>query len=257
MRSGNKVSFKNMGSSSPAHQITISEPDENATVEGVTKKATEGPTKEEQAIIDKAKGKKVTAEEKQGITVNPNINKESYLTKQQIKQAAKTDKQKARGENTPGGRNITRAERSAIKDAKLASQLKRAEGLEAAGKGEKGFSWKGAGMSVLRGEGLLGNIASGIGKGRDKSAIIKDKQAKIAGKKERKELRATQDRPGTVVSRAIDTAKTWTEKQLKAIKDKEITRKKAISDKIQNVSAITDEEEIGGGDLLKQEPGEV
>ena len=77
MKSGNKVSFKNMGSSSPAHQITISKPDENATVEGVTKKATEGPTKEEQATIDKAKGKRVTAEEKQGITVNPNINKEN------------------------------------------------------------------------------------------------------------------------------------------------------------------------------------
>jgi len=133
MKSGNKVSFKNMGSS-PAKQ----------------------------------------------------------KSKVEIKQKSKTDKQKARGGDTPGGRRVTRAESDMIRDDRLNEQLARANALEAAGKGEKGFSWKEAGMSVLRGEGLLGNIASGMGKGKYKSEIIKDKQTKIAGEKERKTIATKQ-----------------------------------------------------------------
>lgn len=184
MRSGNKVSFKNMGGSSPGKHDTGSAHVHAHGGSGSYRKDDEGNLQQTGVGGD--------IDEDDYIKGN-NTNKESYLTKQEIKQAAKLAKQEARGENTPGGRRITRAERSVINDAKYANQLKRAEGLEAAGKGEKGFSWKEAGMSVLRGEGLLGNIASGMGKGRDKSAIIKDKQAKIAGKKDRKELRATQD----------------------------------------------------------------
>ena len=113
-------------------------------------------------------------------------------TKVNINQKSKTDKQKARGGDTPGGRRITPQERDMLRDSKLNEQLARANALEAAGKGERGFSWKELGMSVLRGEGLLGNIASGMGKGKYKSEIIKDKQAKIAGKKERKTIATKQ-----------------------------------------------------------------
>jgi len=113
-------------------------------------------------------------------------------TKVNINQKSRTDKQKARGGDTPGGRKVTREERNMLKDSKLNEQLERANTLEAAGKGEKGFSWKEAGMSVLRGEGLLGNIAAGMGKGRDMSDIIKDKQLKVAGRRERKDLRKSQ-----------------------------------------------------------------
>ena len=113
-------------------------------------------------------------------------------TKVNINQKSKTDKQKARGGDTPGGRRITRQERDMLQDSKLNEQLARANTLEAAGKGERGFSWKELGMSVLRGEGLLGNIDSGMGKGKYKSEIIKDKQTKIAGKKERKTIATKQ-----------------------------------------------------------------
>ena len=116
----------------------------------------------------------------------------TYKSSQEIKQESKTARVKARGSETPGGRKVTKEEKSSIRDTKLSNKLARAEGLEAEGKGEKGFSWKEAGKSILRGEGLLGNIQSGMGKGRDKSAIIKDKQAKIAGRKERKDIRSEQ-----------------------------------------------------------------
>jgi|TARA_R110001606_G_scaffold396271_2_gene570081 hypothetical protein len=85
-----------------------------------------------------------------------------------------------------GSSPATREERHILRDSKLNEQLARANALETAGKGERGFSWKEAGMSVLRGKGLLGNIASGMGKGKYKSEIIKDKQTKIAGKAAKK-----------------------------------------------------------------------
>jgi hypothetical protein len=88
-----------------------------------------------------------------------------------------------------GTRKYTKAERKADKMKNLNAKEKRATGLESIGKGEKGFSWKEAGKSVLRGEGLLGNIASGMGKGRDKSAIIKDKKSAIEGKADRSNIR--------------------------------------------------------------------
>jgi len=163
LKSGNKVSFKNMGSS-PAKQVEI---------------------KGETNYSERLKGAQDAREAK-------NDYKYEGDSKSDIKQTAKTSRQKARGGDTIGGREVTKTERSEIRDAKLASKLERAEGLKAEGKGEKGFSWKEAGMSVLRGEGLLGNIAAGIGKGRDKSDIIKDKQARIAGREEREGLRATQ-----------------------------------------------------------------
>jgi len=172
MRSGNKPGFKNMGSS-PAKDMKT----------GSYEHSFESPAKERPNYAERIKGVQDAR--------NTETAKKAK-TKVDIKQKSKTDKQRARGGDTPGGRRVTRAERDMIRDDKLNEQLDRAKTLEAAGKGERGFSWKEAGMSVLRGEGLLGNIASGMGKGRYKSEIIKDKQTKIAGKKERKTIATKQ-----------------------------------------------------------------
>jgi len=119
-------------------------------------------------------------------------------SKKQISQDSKTARTSSRTNDVTeerkilgikaGTREYTRAERTADKMTNLSAKQKRAEQLEAAGKGEKGFSWKEAGKSLLRGEGLLGNIQSGMGKGRDKSAIIKDKKAAIEGREKRRKM---------------------------------------------------------------------
>ena len=113
-------------------------------------------------------------------------------SKEQIRQENRTNKTKSRTNEKRQGdkRNYSKREREADKMANLNAKQKRAEQLESIGKGEKGFSWKQAGKSILRGEGLMGNIASGMGKGRDKSAIIKDKKAALEGKQERRKIRS-------------------------------------------------------------------
>ena len=155
MRSGNKPGFKNIGSS---------------------------PTK--QLMDEKEQGKNMEAYRKAQLSSNT-PEEGPYLTKQKIKQDAKTSKVEARGKTSPGGRKVTKSEKNKIKKTKLVEQHKRATALEAAGKGEKGFSWKKAGKTILQGGGILDAVAAGIGTGRDKSAIIKDRQTKLAGKEER------------------------------------------------------------------------
>ena len=113
-------------------------------------------------------------------------------SKEQIRQENRTNNTKSRTNEKRQGdkKNYSKREREADKMANLNAKQKRAEQLESIGKGEKGFSWKQAGKSILRGEGLMGNIASGMGKGRDKSAIIKDKKAALEGKQERRKIRS-------------------------------------------------------------------
>ncbi len=191
LKSGNKVSFKHMGSS-PAKQSAYAR-EKKAQMQNASDRI---DLEDKQFEADVRKGAQAKKHRINAITGTPLFEKEEEAkeakTKVNINQKSKTDKQKARGGDTPGGRRVTREERNMLKDSKLNEQLERANTLEAAGKGEKGFSWKEAGMSVLRGEGLLGNIASGMGKGRDMSDIIKDKQLKVAGRRERKDLRKSQ-----------------------------------------------------------------
>jgi len=145
-------------------------------------------------FIDKKPSKKVKSPAKQGVTSDG----VEIKSKKQISQENKTAKTSSRTNEVTedrkilgvkvGKRKYTKAERKADKMANLKAKQKRATGLEEIGKGEKGFSWKEAGKSVLRGEGLLGNIASGMGKGRDKSAIIKDKITTVEEKGKRTKM---------------------------------------------------------------------
>jgi len=140
------------------------------------------------AKIDAAPGKMYDSPAKQGVTADG----VEIKSKQQIRQEYKTNKTKSRTNEKSQGdkKNYSKRERKADKMANLEAKQKRAVGLESIGKGEKGFSWKEAGKSILRGECLLGNISSGMGKGRDKSAIIKDKIAKQEGKAARNKIKS-------------------------------------------------------------------
>ena len=205
MKSGNKVSFKNMGSS-PAKQKMEKIP---------SKKAERLATSKTGRVMQNVLGKSVSKESdtkstereqrskhtskhysplKQGVTSDG----VEIKSKKQISQENKTAKTSSRKNKVTedrkilgvkaGKRKYTKAERKADKMTNLKAKQKRAVGLEEIGKGEKGFSWKEAGKSILRGEGLMGNIASGMGKGRDKSAIVKDKITTVKEKGKRKEM---------------------------------------------------------------------
>ena len=128
LKSGNKVSFKNMGSS----------PAKKDEIKSRVKLSEDQKTREHDALYD---------------DVSP-------------------------GEITP-------EEKAALRDKELADKYSRYKALEAIGKRERGFNWKKAGMAILQGGGILDAVGAGMGQGRLKSEIIKDKQTKIEGKKER------------------------------------------------------------------------
>ena len=183
MKSGNKVSFKKMGSS-PAKQ----------SVDTKTVVANNKATKKAQ--------------------LNSNTPEDKQYTKRDIKESTKTNKLKSRGLDTPGGSKITAEEEYNTRKTQLIQKGKRAASLEAAGKGEKGFSWKKAGMAVLQGQGLMGAAMAGIGTGRDKSAIMKDRLTKLEGNKERREIEKQQSDNRKAV-------KTQTRKEARATKKAE------------------------------------
>ena len=136
----------------------------------------------------KSPAKQGTTSDGSEIKSKRQISQDSKTSRTSNRQNDVTEERKILGVKA-GTRKYTKAERASDKMKNLDAKEKRASGLESIGKGEKGFSWKEAGKSILRGEGLMGNIASGMGKGRDKSAIIKDKKRAIKGKAERSKIK--------------------------------------------------------------------
>ena len=115
-------------------------------------------------------------------------------TKTQIQEDYKTAKLKSKTEPKLKGQvDYTDEERYSDKKAMLTARQKRHTQLETEGKGEKGFSWKKAGMAILQGKGLMGAATAGIGTGRDKSAIMTDKLAKLEGKTRRRKIKSAAD----------------------------------------------------------------
>ena len=151
MRSGNKVSFKGMGSS-PAKQV---------------------PEK--------------TAEQLAQIKTNklePKTNKE-------IKQTSKTQKEKNKRQDSDGGRKRTFTEKNANKIAKRTAQLKRAKLLESqtnsdgTSRGERTFGWKNFGKGLLEGKGIMPSLSGAIGTGEYKSTQAQRRLDKLKGEKNR------------------------------------------------------------------------
>jgi len=200
LKSGNSPQFRSVGSS-PA-KITLKR--------GSTTLNPKGVRMEDNDLGAKNRVIKSTAPE---VERTPKTN-------QEIKQYAKTAKQKARGSKTDGGKRLTKGEKRTIKANKLAQQGKRAQRLEASGEGEKSFGWKEAGMALLEGKGLVGGLMAGIGTGDDKSVGIANKQARIAGDDERRRIK--------------DNQKT----EIAAKKAAKLAQKKSQSDKITATSNL-------------------
>tara|TARA_R110000823_G_C15716071_1_gene478115 strand:- start:13 stop:675 length:663 start_codon:yes stop_codon:yes gene_type:complete len=187
MKSGNKVSFKNMGSS-PAKNMKT----------GSYEHSFESPAKQydhsedvKTNIKSQSKRDKISNDAKKAASVLDGTSKE-VATNTELKEQNKSNKQDQRGVDTPGGRRRTKSERIKAKNTDLELRRIVAEDNEARGEGKRGFSWKNAGMAALEGQGLMGAARSGIGTGDYESTRIKRKQTKRAGKAERKVTKATQ-----------------------------------------------------------------
>ena len=187
MRSGNKVSFKSMGSS-PAKQVA--------------------PTAKELAQIETNKQKTRTNQEI----------KQTSKTQKDKNKRQDSDGGKKRTFTEKNANKI--AKRTAqLERAKILESQTNPDGTS---KGERTFGWKNFGKGLLEGKGIMPSLSGAIGTGEYKSAQAQRRLDKLKGNKNRYDEGVTQDTDSNTkkANQEVKTNKQKVEKKDNKNKDK-------------------------------------